>query len=759
MNELRVFISSTFRDLQEEREYLVKKVFPEIRAVCRQRGVTFTEVDLRWGLTEEEGALGRIIRICLEEVDRCKPYFIGLLGSNYGWIPDAHDVYIDAELLARYAWVERAVLQGTSLTELEFIQGVFSSPRPDSRHAFFYHRQGLLEESDDSKRLQELIERTKETGLPFREFRRADELGAFVRDDLIAMIDAFWPIDAAPSPLETEHRVHMAFAASRMRAYIPQPEYLRAVNRWFEEETRPLVIAGSSGMGKSALIAHTAEVLRARHPDAFVVEHYVGASDASATVTGLIRHVIEAIRGRFGIDDPVPTSREEIEQSLGMWFHRLAQEAGDRNIPAIVSIDALNQLEVRAQTLLWLPETIPAGMKLMLSTTPGTAEGQLAKRDWVILPMTPIQDERVRQSIIVRYLGEFRKGIASDHLRRLASNDKSSSPLFLRVVAEELRLHGEHETVAEVVIRYVEAADIDEVFQLVLERMERDFGAKSVADLLGLLGASRSGLSEHELLGIMRISRVELSRLLFALDYHLIRRDGLLGFFHDYLRQAVTARYLPDKETGRHCHRRIAAYFAGTTYGARCRDEEPWGWKGAEEWDRLADCLADPEILVGLNTRQRSYELISYWRALEGRYDPSKVYSDRLVNARKEGWTADRRADYADAVGQYFTESGKYSEAEPLLRLVHRYRRRANGPDDERIVVVLEHLATALYHQGKYSEAELLWSDALQLLEGAFGTENPRLCPTLDSLAASAWRRGAVADIEKQCRRSLAIAE
>ena len=42
-SELRVFISSTFRDLQEEREHLVTKIFPEIRALCRERGVTFTD--------------------------------------------------------------------------------------------------------------------------------------------------------------------------------------------------------------------------------------------------------------------------------------------------------------------------------------------------------------------------------------------------------------------------------------------------------------------------------------------------------------------------------------------------------------------------------------------------------------------------------------------------------------------------------------------------------------------------------------------
>lgn len=63
--EFRVFISSTFLDLHEEREILVKRVFPDFRRLCRQRGVTFTEVDLRWGLTDEDIALGQVLRACL----------------------------------------------------------------------------------------------------------------------------------------------------------------------------------------------------------------------------------------------------------------------------------------------------------------------------------------------------------------------------------------------------------------------------------------------------------------------------------------------------------------------------------------------------------------------------------------------------------------------------------------------------------------------------------------------------------------------
>jgi hypothetical protein len=47
--EIRVFISSTFRDMQEERELLVKKVFPELRRICEERLVSFIEVALYRG--------------------------------------------------------------------------------------------------------------------------------------------------------------------------------------------------------------------------------------------------------------------------------------------------------------------------------------------------------------------------------------------------------------------------------------------------------------------------------------------------------------------------------------------------------------------------------------------------------------------------------------------------------------------------------------------------------------------------------------
>lgn len=51
---VRVFISSTFVDMHSERDLLARFVFPELRSRAAKHFVNVHEVDLRWGLTEED---------------------------------------------------------------------------------------------------------------------------------------------------------------------------------------------------------------------------------------------------------------------------------------------------------------------------------------------------------------------------------------------------------------------------------------------------------------------------------------------------------------------------------------------------------------------------------------------------------------------------------------------------------------------------------------------------------------------------------
>jgi len=57
---IRVFVSSTFKDMKAERDELILRVFPQLRKLCDQRAVVWGEVDLRWGITEEQRAEGKV---------------------------------------------------------------------------------------------------------------------------------------------------------------------------------------------------------------------------------------------------------------------------------------------------------------------------------------------------------------------------------------------------------------------------------------------------------------------------------------------------------------------------------------------------------------------------------------------------------------------------------------------------------------------------------------------------------------------------
>src|SRR2546423_15150986 len=81
---VRVFISSTFRDMHAERDYLVNEVFPELRDWCAARRLHLIDVDLRWGVTEAQARQDKVLTICLDEIERCRPFFLGLLGERYG---------------------------------------------------------------------------------------------------------------------------------------------------------------------------------------------------------------------------------------------------------------------------------------------------------------------------------------------------------------------------------------------------------------------------------------------------------------------------------------------------------------------------------------------------------------------------------------------------------------------------------------------------------------------------------------------------
>jgi hypothetical protein len=59
---IRIFVSSTFSDLKQERNALQAQVFPRLEQLCAQNGFQFQAIDLRWGVSGEAGLDHRTMR-------------------------------------------------------------------------------------------------------------------------------------------------------------------------------------------------------------------------------------------------------------------------------------------------------------------------------------------------------------------------------------------------------------------------------------------------------------------------------------------------------------------------------------------------------------------------------------------------------------------------------------------------------------------------------------------------------------------------
>src|SRR5436190_13152675 len=84
---VRVYVSSTFRDMHAERQVLASVVLPELRRRCQPLGVEVLLIDPCAGLSEEEAEADAALGRRLQLVEQCRPYFVGLFGERYGKVP------------------------------------------------------------------------------------------------------------------------------------------------------------------------------------------------------------------------------------------------------------------------------------------------------------------------------------------------------------------------------------------------------------------------------------------------------------------------------------------------------------------------------------------------------------------------------------------------------------------------------------------------------------------------------------------------
>ncbi len=761
---IRVFVSSTFKDMHAEREELVKRVFPQLRKICEERGVTWGEVDLRWGITEEQAAEGEVLPICLEEIHRCRPYFIALLGQRYGWVPDE----IPQELIEMQPWLTEHL--ESSVTELEILHGVLNNPDM-ANHAYFYLRdpayvttlppgeQTAYDEGptpyeieklgpeeaerraeERRNKLEALKERIKNSDFPVHEdYQDPVRLGELVLRDLTALVDRLYPRGSEPDPLDREAAEHEAFAASRAGVYIGRQEYFDRLDNYAQGGDPPIVVLGESGSGKSALLANWALRYRAAHPHDFLLMHFVGGTPESADWAAMLRRIMGELQRRFDIEGRIPDQPDALRTAFAEWLNMAAARGR-----VVLVLDALNQLEDRegARDLVWLPAQMPANARVILSTLPGRPLKELKQRVCPTLQIEPLEANE-RRMLVKKYLAQFSKTLSAERIERIASAPQTANPLYLRALLEELRVFGIHEELDQRIDHYLSATTVDDLYEKILERYQHDYERDRpglVRDTMSLLWAARWGLTQAELLELLGNDTEPLpgaywSPLYLAAQQSLVNRSGLIAFFHDYLRQAVQHRYLATEEGQRAAHLLLADYFEDRPLSPRKIEELPWQLSQARSWRRLCDLLANPYFLEAA-WLANEVQVMAYWVEIEANS------SLRLVDAYRPVLDSPAsNTDYAVcnyAVAMLLLRTGYTAEARSLGEYLVEHLDR----DSHELPLIQWSLAQALLVQGDLDGAMALIKNTEQLLREEWGDLGKDLQITLSNQAAILLVRG-----------------
>ena len=431
-----IFISSTFADMQAERDHLKNVVFPKVEEELQKRRIKLETVDLRWGvdttsMEQEDEREASVLKVCLDEIRRCRPFFIGLLGDRYGWVPPL-------ERMKTALVGEKHIVpeKGKSVTDLEIEFGVLASQEQLVRSVFYFReplpyatfgrKKAAMFSDEYNPDLSEVEKKERKTSLDNLKTNIRDHFekkglkekvkpysgtwdaekekitglepwGDQVYTDILAECESHakdtW--DKVPKNWQEQELALLdAFIENNTSTFCGRKPLLETLKQHLlsgDTANWGLVLTGESGSGKSAVFSMASKMLQ--QENCLILAHSAGLSPRAKSVADLLQIWNKQLAEVLGIKEELNGVRENFDDLSS----RLTGEQGKATITPIeklqekflellqlvsatkrvvLLIDALDRFEptARAQHLSWLPSLMPQNVRLLCTAITGTEQ-------------------------------------------------------------------------------------------------------------------------------------------------------------------------------------------------------------------------------------------------------------------------------------------------------------------------------------------------------------------------------------------------
>ncbi len=557
---VNIFLSSTFRDMQAERDYVRKRVVPRLQEALAGFGITVKVTDLRWGIDTtgelDESREAKVLRVCMDAIQNDRPYFVGLLGGRYGWIPPEDQVsrLVDSLPEETRTYLDR---QGDrSVTEMEILYGALADPAILPHSFFFMRNEKVYDSIPDEYRCQYIEDDEYRAG---RLLALKQNIISVCCDnnehDNVHVYDAKWDGQENQlsgledfgdalykalysdilkynedvlniSEVDYEERMLDSFVIRNLYGFRGRDKILTRLKTFLNgfdplkiSGTNGCFISGFSGCGKSSVFCKLLSEMKSQHQKNLVVlAHSAGLTEKSCSPKDMLVKWSKQMRNLLeDKDEPL----EDVVQD----FNNLMVKAISRGLKPVVLIDSYDSFDFirgiyrpeQYRDLFFIPKNVP----FVCTVLPGYVEEIVRDTpSYELIEMDDFSDTEARDLvyfILKENVRELSAGLIGSLLAKKRSDGRPSysSPLWLRLALSILDEIGDKDfrainqekfdrddfKIAAYLEKLIDgfAPEPEELFMQFIDLSCQYFPEKLVKTSVIFSSVSHSGISENDI--------------------------------------------------------------------------------------------------------------------------------------------------------------------------------------------------------------------------------------------------------------------
>lgn len=585
---INIFLSSTFSDMQAERDVVRKIVVPRLNEKLQPYKTSVLVTDLRWGIDttgneDESEREAKVLHVCVNAIKNTRPYFIALIGDRYGWTPDETRF---KQVLNRLSNDERAIFgpepSPCSVTEMEIMLGAIGSEEMLNHSCFCFRDFGSYsdmtsedfttfvkgaESKEATSKLQALKNKIKDTCVKAgalssiidytcswnsanHRFEHLEDFAAHLENRILEDL-----IGETSMQIEDENpdsAIFDNFFASNAHQFVGRRQKLAELRAIIDFVTshqpsplNGLILHGPSGVGKSYFLSALTSSLNPAGKS-ILLTHAAGLTPGSVKADSVLRNWSNRLSNILGIDSGD--------------FKDFAAKAQKEGYRIIALIDSLDSFALGEDPL----REIPAGVFVVATSLTEEAE-KLAQehQNFALMSLEDFDRVDAEELIDLTFSRNF-KELSSEIREALLSKYRSdgtpahASPLWLNLALTMLMELGDEDfraihnissdasqSINQYLLGLVKSfpAEADALFTKFVEMSCRYFDPDLTIRALTYIALAPFGIEERQLEAVIGDKwdplEFESLRQWFGSNLRVIGSDRVIKFSHNILRTSL----------------------------------------------------------------------------------------------------------------------------------------------------------------------------------------------------------------------------